>query len=122
MVPVNAYRPVPKSDNLLTAAPTVDHVDTGYAARRDRLTGAIDITAPPAGIAAVGGYRFRWHDLDQWAKRLAAGTMLTALPDQINGYRLAGRASDNARAREALVELGLNPLMTEAFRDRKQAD
>lgn len=122
MVPVNAYRPVPKSDNPLTAGPAIDYVDTGYAARLDRLTGAIDITAPPAGIATVGGYRFRWHDLDQWAKRLASGAMLTALPDQINGYRLAGRASDNARAREALAELGLNPLMTEAFRDRKQAD
>ena len=34
------------------------------------------------------------------------------------GHRLAGRAQDNARAREALAELGLNPLMVEAFRDR----
>jgi acyl-CoA synthetase (AMP-forming)/AMP-acid ligase II len=122
MVPVNAYRPARKSADPLTPGPTIDYVDTGYAARRDRQNGTIDITAPPAGIAAVGGYRFRWHDLDQWAKRLATGAMLTALPDQINGYRLAGRTSDNARAREALAELGLNPLMTEAFRDRKPAD
>lgn len=122
MVPVNAYRPAKKSADPRTPEPAVDYVDTGYAARRDRQNGTIDITAPPAGLAAVGGYRFRWHDLDQWAKRLATGAMLTALPDQINGYRLAGRASDNARAREALSELGLNPLMTEAFRDRKPAD
>ena len=26
-----------------------DHVDTGYAARLDRQTGAICITAPPSG-------------------------------------------------------------------------
>ena len=32
--------------------------------------------------------------------------------------RLAGRGQDNARAREALAELGLNPLMVEAFRDQ----
>jgi non-ribosomal peptide synthetase component F len=122
MVPVMAYRTEPKSSDPLTSPPTIDYVDTGYAARRDRQTGTIDITAPPAGIAAVGGYRFRWHDLDQWARRLTTGATLTALPDQINGYRLAGRASDNARAREALAGLGLNPLMTEAFRDRKPAE
>jgi hypothetical protein len=34
------------------------------------------------------------------------------------GFRLAGRAQDNARGREALSQLGLNPLMVEAFRDR----
>ena len=33
----------------------------------------------------------------------------------------AGRALDNARARDALTELGLNPLMVEAFRDRSNA-
>jgi hypothetical protein len=40
------------------------------------------------------------------------------LPDRLSGHRLAGRAQDNARAREALAGLGLNPLMVEAFRDR----
>jgi hypothetical protein len=44
--------------------------------------------------------------------------LLTALPDRLCGYRLAGRAQDNARGREALNQLGLNPLMAEAFRDR----
>jgi hypothetical protein len=47
--------------------------------------------------------------------------MLTALPDRLSGHRLAGRAQDNARARDALSELGLNPLMVEAFRDRSSA-
>lgn len=118
MVPIAAYRAVPSDVNSLTATTAPDYVDTGYSARLDRATGSIDITAPPAGIVAVGGYRFLLQDLDEWAKRLASGAMLTALPDQLNGFRLAGRAIDNRRAREALGELGLNPLMVEAFRDR----
>jgi hypothetical protein len=80
------------------------------------------ITAPPAGVMAVGGYRFLADDLNEWAKRLGPNTMLTALPDRLSGYRLAGRATNNARARDALTELGLNPLMVEAFRDRATAD
>ena len=67
---------------------------------------------------AVGGYRFLAQDLQEWSRRLGPGTLLTALPDRLSGHRLAGRALDNARAREALTELGLNPLMAEAFRDR----
>jgi acyl-CoA synthetase (AMP-forming)/AMP-acid ligase II len=118
MVAAAAYAPpAPPSDSLL-AQPPHDHVDTGYAARLDRSTGAICITAPPSGIMAVGGYRFLSQDLQEWARRLGQGALLTALPDRLSGYRLAGRAQDNTRAREALGELGLNPLMVEAFRDR----
>jgi hypothetical protein len=118
MVTVAAYSPsVPPSDSLM-AQPARDYVDTGYAARLDRSTGALCITAPPSGIMAVGGYRFLSQDLQEWAKRLGQGALLTALPDRLSGYRLAGRAQDNARARDALGELGLNPLMVEAFRDR----
>ena len=118
MVAVAAYAPpAPTSDSLM-APPPRDHVDTDYAARLDRATGAICITAPPSGIMAVGGYRFLSQDLQEWAKRLGQGALLTALPDRLSGHRLAGRAQDNARAREALAELGLNPLMVEAFRDR----
>jgi hypothetical protein len=118
MIPVAAYAPSSPSGNSLVAQPPLDHVDTGYAARLDRTTGALCITAPPSGIMAVGGYRFRAHDLQEWAKRLGQGALLTALPDRLSGHRLAGRAQDNARAREAFSELGLNPLMSEAFRDR----
>jgi hypothetical protein len=98
--------------------PPRDYVDTDYAARLDRATGAITITAPPSGVISVGGYRFLASDLQEWGRRLGQGALLTALPDRLSGHRLAGRAQDNARAREALLELGLNPLMVEAFRDR----
>lgn len=120
-VPALAYA-APAEPGSLTSAPAPDHVDTGYAVRLDRSTGALCITAPPAGVMAVGGYRFRADDLNEWAKRLGPSTMLTALPDRISGYRLAGRATNNARARDALTELGMNPLMVEAFRDRATAD
>jgi AMP-binding enzyme len=118
MVTPAAYAPPPPSSDSLTAPAPRDYVDTDYAARLDRSTGAICITAPPSGVMAVGGYRFLSQDLQAWAKRLGQGALLTALPDRLSGHRLAGRAQDNARAREALTELGLNPLMVEAFRDR----
>jgi len=121
MIPVAAYAPPAPMSNSLIAQPPLDHVDTGYAARLDRTTSTICITAPPSGIMAVGGYRFLAHDLQEWAKRLGQGALLTALPDRLSGHRLAGRAQDNARAREALLELGLNPLMSEAFRDSRPA-
>ena len=118
MVALAAYAPPPPPSDSLVAQPPRDYADTGYAARLDRSTGAICITSPPSGIVAVGGYRFLSQDLQEWAKRLGQGALLTALPDRLCGYRLAGRAHDNARGREALSELGLNPLMVEAFRDR----
>jgi hypothetical protein len=118
MVTPAAYAPPPPPSEQLVAQRPRDYVDTDYAARLDRSTGAINITAPPSGVMAVGGYRFLSGDLQEWAKRLGQGALLTALPDRLSGHRLAGRAKDNARAREALNELGLNPLMVEAFRDR----
>jgi hypothetical protein len=118
MVPIAAYAPPRPQDETLTAEPPRDYVDTAYAARIDRQSGAICITSPPSGIMAVGGYRFLSNDLQEWARRLGQGALLTALPDRLAGHRLAGRAQDNARAREALGELGLNPLIVESFRDR----
>jgi len=118
MVPVAAYAPPPPPGDSLIAPPPRDYVDTEYAARVDRATGAVNITAPPSGVMTVGGYRFLAGELQEWSRRLGQGALLTALPDRLSGHRLAGRAQDNARARDALTELGLNPLMVEAFRDR----
>ena len=115
MITPEAYVPL-----LPVGQPVLDHIDTGYAARIDRR-GAITITAPPDGIVSVGGYRFLSSDLNEWARRLGQGALLTALPDPLSGHRLAGRAQNNARARDALTELGLNPLMVDAFRDRSEA-
>ena len=54
MVATAAYAPVAPPNESLVAQPPRDHVDTEYAARLDRSTGAINITAPPSGIMAVG--------------------------------------------------------------------
>jgi hypothetical protein len=121
MVAIAAYAPPQPPSDPMTAQAPPNYVDTEYAARLDRGTGEICITAPPSGIMAVGGYRFLSSDLQEWGRRLGQGALLTALPDRLSGHRLAGRAQDNARAREALSELGLNPLMVEAFRDRSSA-
>jgi hypothetical protein len=118
MVAAAAYAPPPPSGGSVVEHPQPDYVDTEYAARLDRATGAISVTSPPVGVLTVGGYRFLASDLQEWSRRLGHGALLTALPDRLSGHRLAGRARDNARAREALLELGLNPLMAEAFRDR----
>ena len=87
-------------------------------------------TARPARSSSPRRPRAPWRSaaIVSWRRtcrngprRLGQGALLTALPDRLSGYRLAGRAQDNARAREALAELGLNPLMVEAFRDRAGA-
>lgn len=118
MVPVMAYAPPRPVDQSFTPSVVQDYVDTGYAARKDKATGLLTISAPPSGLINVGGYRFRADDLRQWGQDLGGGAMLTGLPDRLAGHRLAGRAVDNPRARAALTELGLNPLITDAFRDR----
>src|SRR5262249_12993465 len=66
MVAVAAYAPPPPPSDSLIAQPPRDYVDTEYAARLDRSTGAISITAPPNGVMAVGGYRFLSSDLQEW--------------------------------------------------------
>lgn len=116
MVPLASYQRPMQSGALLSES--VQQVDTGYGVRLDRNTNMIEITSPPGGIFAVGGYRFLAKDLEEWSKRLGSDTMLTALPDQLNGYKLAGRSQNTGRVREALAELGLNPLMIDAFRNR----
>ncbi len=121
MVAAEAYALHSSSASTPVDQAPLDHVNTGYFARLDPATGGIMITAPPPGLMTVGGYRFLLQDLQEWARRLGQGALLTGLPDRLSGYRLAGRAQDNARAREALTQLGLNPLMVEAFRDRSPA-
>lgn len=118
MVPASSYQRPGQPAAALSETPP--QVDSGYSARVNRNTNIVEITSPPGGIFSIGGYRFLSKDLEEWSKRLGSDAMLTALPDQINGHRLAGRAQDMGRVREALGELGLNPLMVEAFRTRAE--
>lgn len=97
-------------------------VDTGYACRIDRDTGAMIVTAPPPGVAAIGGYRVPLAAFQQIIAEIDPGATLAALPDALTGQRLAGRSGDDAALRRALMRRGVNPLVVGAFRERRAAD
>lgn len=89
---------------------------------RCRIEGhALVVTAPPAGIVDVGGYRFVQRDLDALVASLGVGAALAALPDALAGQRLAGAAPDLAAAQAHLRERGANSLIAAAFRERPSA-
>jgi len=79
------------------------------------------VTRPPPGIASVGGYPFVVRDLHETVSLVDGGAALAVLPDALAGQRLSGSAADPAKVREALGQLGVNPLLISAFRDRRSA-
>src|SRR5262249_61860845 len=58
-------------------------VDTGYGCRAERAGGMLAVSAPPAGIVSVGGYRFVLRELQQFIAPAAAGRTLAALPGRL---------------------------------------
>lgn len=97
--------------------PTKDgHIDTGYPCRI--VPDGLLVTAPPARLVSVGGYRFPLHDLQRMVRDIEVTGMLTALPHAISGHRLAGHATNPAAIRDMLMDMGANPLLAAAFRDR----
>jgi hypothetical protein len=94
-------------------------VDTGYACRVDRATGALSIDGPPGGIVSVGGYRFVLKELQDFVVNAVDGSTLAALPDGLAGHRLAGAAGDRNAVRRTLADQGANPLIVGAFRERR---
>jgi hypothetical protein len=48
--------------------------------------------------------------------------MVAAFPDGLAGQRIAGTARDRDAIRDALTELGFNPLVVNAFRARRGGD
>ena len=73
------------------------------------------MTGPPPGIVSVGGYRFVLSELEKLVRRIDGGAFVTALPDALAGHRLAGTPGSNRDIRPALAELGVNPLIADAF-------
>jgi hypothetical protein len=94
-------------------------VDTGYACWSDRDNAPLIVTGPPPGMISVGGYRFVMRDLQDAVGAVDAGATLAALPDALVGHRLAGAAPDPARMQQSLAGHGVNPLLVNAFRERK---
>jgi hypothetical protein len=97
---------------------TTPYIDTGFACRPSGEDNALIVTAPPAGLVAVGGYRFALHDLQHMVRGIDGNGVLAALPHALAGHRLAGHASDPVTMRDVLQTMGINPLLTAAFRDR----
>jgi hypothetical protein len=98
---------------------TDDSIDTGCTCAIDGDT--LSITGPPAGIAAVGGYRFVQRDLDALVAGLDAAATIMAVPNGMLGQRLAGQASDPLALRIALQARGANTLIAGAFRAHRRA-
>jgi hypothetical protein len=95
-------------------------VDTGYPCRIQQDPPAVVITGPVPNMVTVGAYRFVRHELEHLVGRAASDATLAALPDRYSGHRLAGYVKDLAALTTALSELGVNPLVAGAFRDRNQ--
>ena len=108
---------VPAQPFLPGSSPATDgSIDTGFTCAIDG--DALSITAPPAGITAVGGYRFRQNDVDWLVAKADLRAKIAALPDAMLGQRFAGTAPDPAVSEAQLQAHGVNPLIAGAFRPR----
>lgn len=94
-------------------------VDTGFACWSDRDSAPLVVTGPPPGMVSVGGYRFLMRDLQDLIAEIDPGATLAALPDAMSGHRLAGSTSDPEGVQQALIARGVNPLLVNAFRERR---
>jgi hypothetical protein len=95
-------------------------IDTGYACTSDAATKTVVVTAPPAGIVTVGGYRLPLKDLQDMVGTIDAAASLAAVSDPLLGQRLAGNASDRHMMQAALGAVGINSIAVSAFRDRNE--
>lgn len=122
MVPRFAFPPGVEQTTLphLKVALT-GFVDTGFACWSDQGDAPLVVTGPPPGMVSIGGYRFLMRDLQDAIADVEAAATLAALPDAMTGHRLAGSAADLIGVREALAARGANPLLVNAFRERRPA-
>jgi hypothetical protein len=90
-------------------------IDTGYPCRFDAEAKALVVTAPPAGIATVGSYRFVARELDRLAESLETDATFATLPQELTGERIAGHAPNRAAVVQELARRGVNPLISGAF-------
>ena len=88
-------------------------LDTFYPCRA--AGSALVVTGPPAGVVSMGGYRFILAGLQEAVSQLEPGAMVAAFPDGLAGQRVAGIAVHRDAIRDALAELGFNPLVVNAF-------
>jgi len=109
----------PSAPGMRLAVDANGFLDTFYPCRGAGGSGALTVTGPPAGVVSMGGYRFILAGLQETVSQLEPGAMLAAFPDALAGQRVAGIAVRRDAIRDALAELGLNPLVINAFRPRR---
>jgi non-ribosomal peptide synthetase component E (peptide arylation enzyme) len=119
MVPMHAFPPGAEHRNEFAPDPA-GYVDTGFSCRWDG--NALTVTAPPANLAVIGGYRFARSELETEVARVDPHATIVAVPDGIIGERLAGAAGDSRAVIAALQARGVNPLLAGAFRPRGEAE
>ncbi len=106
------------SETVTASAGNSGYVDTGYSCRLIAEEQSLVVTAAPAGLVAVGGYRFAINDLQLMVRGIDSNSVVAALPHALSGHRLAGHAADPSAMRDMLQTMGMNPLLSAAFRDR----
>jgi len=123
MVPHHAFPPGIERSGLPHFRIGSDgRVDSGYTCRINAARTAIAVTAAPAGLVSIGGYRFPLRDLQEAVGRIDMAATLAAAPDPVVGQRLIGDAADRRTMQAVLNTLGVNPLLVAAFRDRSERD
>ena len=121
MVPQHPFPPGAERAAMRCFVPdAAGFADTGYPCRADRASAELSITGPPPGIVSVGGYRFKLEQLQELVGRADPDAILAALPDALAGHRLAGSALERAPLQQTLDELGVNPLVSAAFAQRRR--
>jgi hypothetical protein len=116
MVPHGAF---PSGSQRRIGSDATDAVDTGYPCRADPEGPELILSGGPPGIVSIGGYRFALRELQDLVGRVDADGVLAALPDRLGGQKLAGTTPHQTAMREALEALGVNPLVSAAFRERR---
>lgn len=116
MVPHGHFPPGTSRDGLKITDSGI--VDTGYPCRVEQGNATVTITGPQAGIVSVGGYQFSWDGMQKLVNLIDRDATIAALPADLTGYRLAGHAAQRDMVRKTLAELGVNPLVIDAFRAR----
>ncbi len=118
VVAVDVFPPGAEMDHQPFLAPdAAGFVDTGFACRRDGETWTI--TAPPRGIAGIGGYRLIEREAAALVAEVDPAATLLSLPHAATGQRLAGSAADPVGLAGELRARGINALICEAFRPRE---
>jgi AMP-binding enzyme len=122
MVPANAFPPGAEGGpEPHLAVDKLGFVDSGFGCHLEHDSQTLVIDSPPAGITAIGGYRFRQNQIDWLVAEADLDAVIVAVPNAYLGVRLGGSAPDYPAIAAQLQASGANPLIVEAFRPRASA-